>query len=344
MNNNEKFEEIYSRIIENNKDLEKYRIKAKNEKIRTWILRIIFYSIGVILIPILNEMFHEPFKITFEIVATYWTTILSIDLVFWLTKEIRKTEIKEYKYEFQRIIKELLDSFEEKLNYSPKGDRKILNISYRDAKFQANEWRIWKCEDLIEGTLRNGSDFSMADIMTKYESNASETVDVEELDEISHLVQGEGWGAFNGIFAMAQLPKSINTQLYIRVDMKDQKSVLARKINPPFEDSLRVEVDSPEFEKIFDVYCTDKIIAMRLLTSDIMELLVDFKKEIKMDYEITIKDDMLYIRFMSGKTFEPANVMKNSLDKSTLYKYYRILELTFELTNKLIKTIKEMEE
>lgn len=340
MNSNEKFEEIYSRIIENNKDLEKYRIKAKNEKIKAWILRIIFYSIGVILIPFLNGIFHEPFTITLVITATYWITILSIDLFFWMTKGIRKTEIKEYKYEFQKIIEELLDSFEENLNYFPTGDRNILNISYKDAKFQANEWEILKCEDLIEGTLRNNSIFSMAEIITKYESKTSEMWEIEELDEISQMVQG----AFNGIFARAQLPNSINAKLYLRVDMKDKKSILEKKLNPPFDEHLRVELDSLEFEKIFDVYCTDKIIAMRLLTSDIMELLVDFKKEIQMDYEITIKDDMLYIRFMSGKTFEPANVMKNSLDKSTLYKYYRILELTFELTNKLIKIIKEMEE
>lgn len=46
---------------------------------------------------------------------------------------------------------------------------------------------------------------------------------------------------------------------------------------------------------------------------------------------------------MSGEMFENASVVKFSLDKSTLYKYYRMLDFTFTLTDKLIKLIKDTE-
>lgn len=110
----------------------------------------------------------------------------------------------------------------------------------------------------------------------------------------------------------------------------------------PFK-NLKVELDSQEFEKNFNVYCTDKIIALQLLTADIMQLLINFKYEINMNYEITIKNSNIYIRFMSGKMFENANVFKFSLDKKMLYKYYKILDFSFTLTNILLDLIKNTE-
>ena len=62
-----------------------------------------------------------------------------------------------------------------------------------------------------------------------------------------------------------------------------------------------------------------------------------------MDYELTIKDNRIYIRFMSGKMFETAGVNKFSLDKDTLYKYYRMLDFSFTLSDKLINLIKNTE-
>jgi len=82
---------------------------------------------------------------------------------------------------------------------------------------------------------------------------------------------------------------------------------------------------------------------MQLLTADIMQLLVNFQEEMDMEYELTIKNNCIYIRFMSGEMFETANVTKFSLDKNILYKYYRMLDFSITLTNKLINLIKETE-
>lgn len=40
---------------------------------------------------------------------------------------------------------------------------------------------------------------------------------------------------------------------------------------------------------MFDVYCSDKIIAMQLLTADIMQLLIEFQEEMNMEYESSSK-------------------------------------------------------
>lgn len=143
--------------------------------------------------------------------------------------------------------------------------------------------------------------------------------------------------------ARIELPKAFNTRLYLRRNRKDKNiisSTLTRKLS--FDD-LRINLDSQEFEEYFDVYCTDKIIAMQLLTADIMQFLVNFQKDIGMDYEITINNNCVYIRFLSGETFERAKATKLLLDKNILYKYYKMLNFTFTLTYKLINLIKETE-
>ena len=43
-------------------------------------------------------------------------------------------------------------------------------------------------------------------------------------------------------------------------------------------------------EKLFDVYSTDKILALRILTSDILDYMINFKKENKIKYELTLKN------------------------------------------------------
>lgn len=49
----------------------------------------------------------------------------------------------------------------------------------------------------------------------------------------------------------------------------------------------------------------------------------------------------MYIRFWCGEMFETAKLKKFSLDRDTLYKYYRMLDFTFSLTDKMLKLLYE---
>ena len=160
-------------------------------------------------------------------------------------------------------------------------------------------------------------------------------------------VNGEGHTTyitvFKGLFAKVEIPKQFNTLLYLRKDIKDKgflNRVLSWKL--PF-DKLRVELDSSEFEKIFDVYASDKIVAMQLLTADIMQNLIEFYNEMKINYELTIKENCMYIRFWCDDMFEAADLKKSALDRETLYKYYRMLDFIFKLSEKMLKALDEIQ-
>lgn len=73
-----------------------------------------------------------------------------------------------------------------------------------------------------------------------------------------------------------------------------------------------------------------------------MQLLIDFKQDNKLIPEITIKGNELYIRMETGDIFN-ANLLKKSFDYNMLLKYYNIINFSLNLTEKIVKNIRETE-
>lgn len=222
---------------------------------------------------------------------------------------------KNYKTMFkEKIIKTFIKEYSENLEFYP--TRGIPRFTYNKAKFEFYE--NYYSEDLITGTLDGGYIINMAEVKTETESTDSDG------NTTTYTV-------FHGLFAEIELKKELNSCIRIR---RDSISLFNKK--------EKIEMDSGEFEKKFNVYASDKIMAMQLITSDIMQMLLDFKVENKTTPEITIEGNRFYIRFATGNVFE-AKLMKKALDYDTLKKYYEIINFTLDLTEKFLKNINETE-
>ena len=57
-------------------------------------------------------------------------------------------------------------------------------------------------------------------------------------------------------------------------------------------------MDSSEFENLFYVYSDNSIVAMQILTSDIMEKLVAFEKRLDIHYELIVTGTEVFMRFL----------------------------------------------
>ncbi len=222
---------------------------------------------------------------------------------------------KNYRTMFkEKIIKSFVKEYSDSLEFYP--TKGISEMTYRQAKFEYYE--RYHSEDLITGTLEGGYAINMAEVQTE----------TEETDSDGNRTT---YTVFHGLFAEIGLDKMINSDIRIR---RDGMSLFNKKD--------KIEMDSGEFEKKFNVYSTDKIIAMQLLTSDIMDMLLDFKEKNKITPEITIEGNKFYIRFATGSVFE-AKLMKKALDYDTLKRYYDIINFTLDLTEKFLKNINETE-
>ena len=134
-----------------------------------------------------------------------------------------------------------------------------------------------------------------------------------------------------GYLQLHGINKSINDEIRIK-----KNKILLK------EYEYKVEMDSREFEKYFDVYAKSNIVAMEILTHDIMEELISFYQKYETNFEILIKNNNVYIRFDTGAMFEP-NILKKAHDIDTLWIYYSVLQFVTNVTTKINKLLKEIE-
>lgn len=248
-------------------------------------------------------------------IITKNTTMIFVAVIISAFFQIFSKSGKKYKTVFkEKIIKSFVKEYSQKLEFYP--TRGISPMKYDQAKFEFYE--RYHSEDLITGTLEGEYRISMAEVKTETESRDSDG------NTTTYTV-------FHGLFAEIELNKNLNSCIRIR---KNGISLFNKKD--------KLEMDSGEFEKKFNVYSTDKIIAMQLLTSDIMQMLLDFKEENKITPEMTIEGNRFYIRFATGGVFE-AKLMKKALDYDILKRYYNLINFTLDLTEKFLNNINETE-
>ena len=150
-------------------------------------------------------------------------------------------------------------------------------------------------------------------------------------DEDGHTTY---YTVFSGLFAEITLSKNTGADIFVHSD----KGFIGKI----FKSSNKIEMDSQEFEKSFDVTASDKIKAMQLLTSDVMADLIDFKNNSKKNFELSIRENKLYFRFHCGNVFERA-AFKDYLDYKTLYEYYNYLNFSCIVSKKIFNLVKETE-
>lgn len=298
-----KFNDIYKKICEEyEKPMENMRKTAINK---------IFKAVLIFLITEGILIFISIKIYSIELMGVLIALGIIAIILYIMTFKNKRNYSKFFK---DNVIGTFVKEYSEGLEYIPL--QGIEPYIYRDGEFE--HYDIYKSEDLIKGVLDNKYKVIMSEVHTEIESTDSEG------DTTRRTV-------FHGLVAKVDLEKLINANIKIRKN--------GVKL---FQNGTKVEMDSGEFEKEFNVYSTNKIIAMQILTADIMQMFLDFKVENGIRPELTIKENSFYIRFATGNLFE-AQIFTNSLDYKTLKKYYDTINFTLDIVKRMIKNIEETE-
>lgn len=276
------------------------------------ILIIDLVIIGVLLKRLdgLSEFVHQ---LPYFIISTLFIDIMIL-FIFAIVSNTRNVKI--YNMEFkEEAIEKLLECALEKVDYIPqKGMPKYI---YDEGKYTEFYNRYYS-DDYVQAKLDGKYNMLMAEVKTQKEETKTGS------DGKTHT---ETTTIFHGLFLKINIGKSINNELKIK-----QNGIFSK---------YKLDMDSQEFEKYFDVTSTDKIVGMQLLTHDIMELLVSFRKIIKKTFDIIIRDDIMYIRLHIGAMFEPKINKKEVLDKEILRRYYNILDIVCTLSKKMAENVND---
>lgn len=200
-------------------------------------------------------------------------------------------------------INNFLNEIDSNLLYIP--DKGIPSDFWDMGELTSLNYTRYHSEDYIEGTLNNKR-ILMSDVKIERSSGKNKIV-------------------IQGLFAKVDFDKNINSKIKICCS----SSIKAKD---------KIEMDSGEFEEIFEVYSEEKMVTMQILTSDIMEEIIKFVERTKSIPEFTIKENNIYILFLIGDTFS-ATITKGSFDYKTLKKYYDIFNFIDIITEKISKNI-----
>ena len=217
----------------------------------------------------------------------------------------------------ENIINNLLKNFFTEVDYVPK---KMMSKSTYTSVFR-EFYDDYRSDDYIDAFIDEKYRISMAEVKTTKEERRTDSDGNTTTTTVT---------VFSGIFAKIDIGKSINNEVRIT-----QNNAVNKK--------EKINMDSDEFEKYFDVKSTDNIVAMQLLTHDIMSLLVDFRKVLKEPYEIVINNDTLYIRLHVGFMFEGRVNKKEAIDRALTQKYYDIVDFIDTLSKEMIKVVEDTE-
>ena len=213
----------------------------------------------------------------------------------------------------EKVMYKIFENFLNDVEYVPK--KQMPKSIYKEGKYEKYENKYYS-DDYVEGKIDDKYLIKMAEITTKYNNKGNNPKDDVTI--------------FSGLFAKIDIGKSINNELRI-------------ELNKTIQNNKRLEMDSEEFEEYFDVFSTNKIIGMQILTHDIMDMLVNFRNQYKILFDILIINDSMYIRLHVGNMFEAELSSDSVINKRIVERYFYIVNFIYSLSKKMIHTVEETE-
>ena len=298
------FEEIYEKVCSNSKERLK-QVKNKNNKF------LLTVTIIAIILNICIYIFaDEKYIITL-------TVSLSVCLIIFLMTTASKIYRKIYK---GTVLDCLIKGYNEKLTFDQTGG--IPRMEYRISNFDNNVDDYFS-EDRIYGRLKNGEPIQIAEVAT---------YDVEEYVDSEGNRREERTETFRGMYGIVRLNKNVQSEIKV-----------ATNFNIKRFSNNRIEVDSAEFEKYYGLFTQDKVTAMRIFTSDLIEKYIDIINISDRPFEVKIQDNLIFFRFRCGQMFEPPT-FSDGLNENLIRKYYKMIFYPMEVIEKTVENINNVAE
>lgn len=303
----ENFNQLYRKLyMQNYNDLEPLRNHTNMLKLVS--------LVGICLIVMMLYVLPILSLIIFVGLVIFWVVML------FKGKPVSKYGVeKTYKQLFkEKIVKPVVETYFESATYDP--NRGMDRIDYIKAQYKG---RIdsYESEDLITMPIQTKakkieSIITIAEVHTKKLVNNKKGPDTLETN-------------FLGLAANFKIPKSIDKNFHIRE-------------NGRIWNEHRVKMDVGEFEKVFDVDCSDKILAMRILTADVMQQILELYQKYRYELDVSIIRDVVHIRINTTSVFEPLMYGKPLLYKN-FEKYQVRIEAIMKLAICIYETIMDLD-
>lgn len=231
-----------------------------------------------------------------------------------------------YKAEFkQRIISKVIRFLEPGLEYNPKGciDKQTFKAS---ALFHQHIDR-YRGEDLVRGTVGK-TQVAFSELHAEYKTTTRNS---------KGHTQTHWHTIFKGLFFVADFNKHFQGQTVVLPDTAEKLfggfGKMLQSWNVARADLIRLE--DPEFEQEFVVYGSDQIEARYILSTSLMQRILDFKRATGMKVHLSFTGSTVTVALpMTKNMFEP-KYLSNIMDFEPILDYARDLSLAVGIVDDL---------
>lgn len=225
--------------------------------------------------------------------------------VWWL---LISGELKDYQTHFkQNIIGRLIKHYDPNLQYHP--GQGILQAEFRNSQIYRKSIDRYACEDLIEGKI-GATTFRFSEVHAEYKTTTTDS----KGNTTTH------WHTiFKGIFFIADFNKHFHASTLVLPDTAEKhlgrfgQTLQSWGAKATLDKGQLIKLEDPEFERSFAVYSTDQVEARYILSTSLMQRLVEFCRQWKQPIALAFVRSNLYLAIPTNKDyFEPPSVWSKS--------------------------------
>jgi len=212
---------------------------------------------------------------------------------------------KGYHYGFKtKVISVIVKFIDPNLTFDHTG--KIAESEFAATKIFKSRRDRYKGEDLVYGKLGK-TDIRFSEVHAEYKTQSTNSKG--QTTTTWHTI-------FKGILFIADFNKTFNSEVFVLPDTAEKLfgkwGQKLQSLNKSHGNLVKLE--DPEFEKAFAIYGNDQVEARYLLSTSLMERILNFKKKTKNDVYLSFVDSRLHVGITLYKDLFEARLRKTLLD------------------------------
>ncbi len=233
-----------------------------------------------------------------------------------------------YRKEFKsRIIPRILDRIAPGLTYDPSGS--VSEEEIEESDLFAGKRSHWRGEDLVSGKIGQ-TNIRCCELRVYHDrKHVPAKAKAGRYRESSAV--------FSGLFLVADFPKSFKTTILV---LPDKAEKLLGDLGQGIQElvsgqSQLVKLEHPEFEKLFAVYGEDQIESRYVLSTSLVQRLLEFRNKVGKPIRLCFARSRLYMAIPFNRDLLEPPLVRSLLRDETISGYYQTLRLMIDVVEDL---------
>jgi hypothetical protein len=282
-----------------------------------------FLLIGIVLIALVSveTINYDTLGDTERVVLISIFVIIVTAMIYFFVSMGK--EYNKYRAIFkENVIRKIIYFISPDLNYEPTNYIPITDFKTANF-FPNNHISRYRGDDNVSGKLDKTS-IRFSELHAEEENKDSKG--------------NSTWTTiFKGLFIIVDFNKNFNGKTYVLPDNNNKTFkkffIFGEKRNTAFGELVKLE--SIDFEKVFAVYSTDQIEARYILSTSLMERLVNFRGKADSNIFICFANSQIYIAIPILKDLFEPRISKKEISFEQLSDYFSILSLVISIVDEL---------